>query len=199
MFRALLAVLMLLSFSLTVTGKPDDKQDAKAKEIRAEIATLRDRIATLEKQLAELNGSGPTVPGKEAEAVIRLTNELRTSEKAPVLKANKTLMKVAQDHADNMAKQDKFGDDDKNGHVLDGKKPKDRIEASDYKFLVFGEISLWNSGQDDPAAAAVATWKSSPRLRAHMVDGEYVELGVGVATGKSGRVYFVQVFGAPMK
>ena len=31
------------------------------------------------------------------------------------------LIVIAQKHARNMARQDKFGDSDKNGHVLDGK------------------------------------------------------------------------------
>ena len=56
-------------------------------------------------------------PQKETpqDAIFRLTNEFRKSEKCEILKKNNILVKMAQDHAENMAKQEKLS------HTLDDK------------------------------------------------------------------------------
>ena len=55
-----------------------------------------------------------------------------SAEWAEPLKPKVQLIVVAQNHARNMARQDKFGDSDQNGHILDGHNFEYRIEASGY-------------------------------------------------------------------
>ncbi|MFL5328644.1 MAG: CAP domain-containing protein [Gemmataceae bacterium] len=132
-----------------------------------------------------------------AQEIVRLTNEFRKAEKLAELKTSDALMKIAQAHADNMARQDKYGDDDKNGHVLDGKDMKDRIEAAGYKFRMIGENVAMSLGHKDPVSVTMKGWKDSPHHRENMLNKEFTEMGAGVAQGKSGRWYFVQEFGKP--
>jgi len=49
----------------------------------------------------------------------------------------------------------------------------------------------------DPSAAMMDDWKRSPGHRRNMLTPNITEIGVGAAQGKSGRWYFVQVFGRP--
>ena len=132
-----------------------------------------------------------------AQAVVRLTNEFRKEEKVAELKTSKKLTEIAQAHADNMATQDKYGDDDKDGHVLDGKNMKDRIEAAGYKYRVIGENVATSQGMKEPVPSAIEGWKKSEGHRANMLNDKFTEMGAGVAKSKSDRWYFVQVFGAP--
>ena len=132
-----------------------------------------------------------------AQLVVRLTNEFRKEEKVAELKTSKKLTEIAQAHADNMAKQDKYGDDDTNGHVLDNKNMKDRVEAAGYKYRAVGENVAMSKGMKEPIPAAVEGWKKSEGHRANMLNDKFTEMGTGVAQGKSGRWYFVQVFGSP--
>jgi len=50
----------------------------------------------------------------------------------------------------------------------------------------------------DPALAMMEDWKRSSGHRRNMLTPDIVEIGVGAAQGKSGRWYFVQVFGRPL-
>ncbi len=129
--------------------------------------------------------------------ILDLTNALRKEEKAGPLKAGPLLTKIAQAHAQNMATQDKYGDDDMNGHILDGKGAKDRVVAAGYKYRRFGENVGYNRGYDDPGLFVFNGWKASPGHLKNMVTPEFTEIGIGAAMSQSGRWYFCQVFGLP--
>jgi uncharacterized protein YkwD len=127
--------------------------------------------------------------------VIRATNVFRGQNTLAPLKPSPQLIALAQTHARNMARQDKFGDSDKNGHILDGRNFEDRIRASGYPFARAAENVGYELNKPEPAAAMMDDWKNSPGHRRNMLTPEINELGVGVAQGRSGRWYFVQVFG----
>jgi uncharacterized protein YkwD len=129
--------------------------------------------------------------------VIQATNAFRDENKLAPLKPTVQLIVVAQNHARNMARQDRFGDSDKNGHVLDGKRFEDRIKVSGYPFTRVAENVGYQLNKKDAAAAMMQDWKQSSGHRRNMLIPEITELGVGAAQGKSGRWYFVQVFGRP--
>lgn len=129
--------------------------------------------------------------------IVRLTNAFRTENDRKPLKTDSVLMRVARDHALNMARQDRYGDDDRNGHVLDGKDVADRVKAAGYAHAALAENVGYRHGYAEPAADMVDGWKKSPGHRKNMLDADLLELGVGAARGKSGRWYFVQVFGRP--
>jgi uncharacterized protein YkwD len=50
----------------------------------------------------------------------------------------------------------------------------------------------------DPAGSMMQGWEASPGHRRNLLLADVTELGVGAAQGKSGRWYFVQVFGRPL-
>src|SRR5688500_3590736 len=64
----------------------------------------------------------------EEKAVLERTNKERAKENLPALKPSPTLFKVARAHSANMAKQEKMD------HVLDGKKPHERVQDAGYRF-----------------------------------------------------------------
>jgi uncharacterized protein YkwD len=129
--------------------------------------------------------------------VTQATNAFRDDNRLRPLKPAVQLTIVAQSHARNMARQDKFGDTDKNGHVLDGKGFEDRIKASGYAFAQVAENVGYQLNKPDPAAAMMEGWQDSPGHRRNILTPQATEIGVGAAQGKSGRWYFVQVFGRP--
>ena len=137
-----------------------------------------------------------TVNGLE-QKIVDATNAFRSQNGLSVLKPKVQLIVVAQNHARNMARQDKFGDTDQNGHVLDGHNFEYRIEKSGYAFDRAAENVGFQRVHGDPAAAMMEDWKHSTGHSRNMLTTEITEIGVGAAQGKSGRWYFVQVFGRP--
>jgi uncharacterized protein YkwD len=129
--------------------------------------------------------------------VIEETNAFRKAQGQPPLKPSVKLLAIAQNHARNMARQDKFGDSDKNGHVLDGRNIDYRIKVGGYVFTQVAENVGYQLNRSDPAAAMIDGWKKSSGHRKNMLLPEITEIGVGAAQGRSGRWYFVQVFGRP--
>jgi uncharacterized protein YkwD len=144
----------------------------------------------------EQGAKSVSVNGYE-QKIIDQTNAFRAENKLPPLKPKVQLLIVAQNHARNMARQDRFGDSDKNGHVLDGKRLEDRIKVSGYPFAEVAENVGYQYNKPDPVAAMMRGWKDSPGHRRNMLIPDISEIGVGAAQGKSGRWYFVQVFGHP--
>jgi uncharacterized protein YkwD len=129
--------------------------------------------------------------------VIEGTNAFRRSKGLAALEADVRLILIAQAHARNMARQDKFGDSDKNGHVLDGNGMEYRMKYGGYQFARVAENVGFENVRSDPAAAMLDGWKLSPGHRRNMLLPDVTEIGVGAAQGKSGRWYFVQLFGRP--
>ena len=142
--------------------------------------------------------SSATINGLE-QKVIDATNAFRVDNGLLPLKAKVQLIVVAQNHARNMARQDRFGDTDDNGHVLDGHNFDYRIKVSGYEFERVAENVGYQLRHKDSAAAMMNDWKHSAGHRRNMLLSDITEIGVGAAQGKSGRWYFVQVFGRPQK
>jgi uncharacterized protein YkwD len=140
--------------------------------------------------------SSISVNGLE-QKILEATNAFRSQNGLGLLKPKVRLIVAAQNHARNMARQDKFGDSDQNGHILDGHNFEYRIEASGYSFERVAENVGFQRVHGDPAAAMMEDWKRSPGHRRNMLTPDITEIGVGAAQGKSRRWYFVQVFGRP--
>jgi uncharacterized protein YkwD len=124
----------------------------------------------------------------EEQGVIDLTNAERKGAEKPLppLKMNPKLMEAARKHAANMAAQEKMD------HVLDGKNPADRATAAGYKWRAVGENVA--AGQKTPKEV-VKAWMDSPPHRENILNDAYNEIGVAVAKGKDGMLYWAQVFG----
>jgi uncharacterized protein YkwD len=132
------------------------------------------------------------VPSSRVAAdVIALTNAERTHHRRVVLRANRRLMRAAQLQADQMARARHMA------HVLPGTRypsTLDRIAAADYRWNSVGENVAF--GQPN-AARVLDSWMHSRGHRANILNANFTEMGAGYAVDRSGRPYYVQVFGRP--
>lgn len=125
-----------------------------------------------------------------AKKILELTNAERKQKDLPPLKPNTLLFKVAQAHSENMAKQGKME------HNLDGKTPLGRLQAAGYKYSRAHE----NIGAGDPEVPLedlMKAWMDSKGHRENILSTTCTEIGLGIATGPDGKVYYTQLFGKP--
>jgi uncharacterized protein YkwD len=126
----------------------------------------------------------------DEQKLLDLTNAERKREKLPPVTPNLLLFKVARTHSANMARQEKMD------HYLDGKKPKQRVTESGYDWhytgenLAFGDVEL---------EEIMKGWMDSAKHRDNILSSKYTEIGLGMARGEDGLVYYTQVFGTPKK
>jgi uncharacterized protein YkwD len=159
------------------------------------------RIASLVVVLsAGVVWSAPSEPAVTLSApeqqMLKLLNEARAREKLPPLRPNAILFKVARAHAANMAKQEKMA------HVLDGKKPAQRVDEAGYDYRLVGENVAFSEG-DAPDTIPVAdiheSWMKSEVHRANILKSGYEEVGLGIVRNAKGQLYYAQVFGTQRK
>lgn len=122
-----------------------------------------------------------------ADQVILLTNQNRVAQGLSPLEQSAQLQKAAQDHANDMAKQNYFSHIGINGSTL-----ASRVSATGYPWSALGENIA--RGQSE-ATTVVTGWMQSPGHRGNILDPSFREMGVGYAQGSSGP-YWVQVFGS---
>jgi uncharacterized protein YkwD len=128
-----------------------------------------------------------------ADEVLLRTNAARRSAGLPALERSVNLMSAAQLQADQMSQTGTMA------HDLPGTAYptlKTRLAAVSYNMRAAGENIA--EGQRD-AAEALDTWMNSAGHRSNILSSDYTELGTGVALGRNGRLYFVQVFGRPAR
>jgi uncharacterized protein YkwD len=123
--------------------------------------------------------------------ILKRTNEARAKEKLPPLKMNPLLTKIANAHSANMAKQEKMA------HVLDGKKPAQRVKEGGYDYADTAENVA--TSEDLDAAEVMEMWVKSETHRDNILGEPFREIGIGLARSAKGDVYYTQVFGTPRK
>jgi len=136
--------------------------------------------------------SAAAAPSKVAADVITLTNAERTQFRRAALRANPRLMRAAQLQADQMARARRMA------HELPGARyPRtlDRIAAADYRWYSVGENVAF--GQPN-AAKVLDSWMHSRGHRTNILNATFTEMGAGYAIDRTGRPYYVQVFGRPL-
>ena len=131
--------------------------------------------------------------------VIEATNGFRKENRLDTLKPTVRLIVIAQNHARNMARQDKFGDTDKNGHVLDGKGLDYRIQVGGYEFGRVAENVGYQLNKTDPADSMMQGWETSPGHRRNMLLADISEIGVGRRPGQVGALVFRPGFWPPCR
>lgn len=126
-----------------------------------------------------------------AREVVYLVNLERAQHQLPPLRVNTKLVLDARLQAQQIAQTGILD------HVILGGEyptPTVRAEAAGYAWNALGEnLAL---GYSD-APSAVAAWMQSPGHRANILAHGYSETGVVLAPDASGRLIFVQTFGAP--
>jgi len=116
--------------------------------------------------------------------VLKYTNEFRRSHKLGALEMNVDINSIAQKHSQDMAAgKIAFGHD---GFSKRTDEIKKRLKycGSFAENVAYGV----STGKD-----AVELWETSDGHRKNML-GAYKYIGIGVATSKTGEIYFTQIF-----
>lgn len=107
-------------------------------------------------------------------ALTAATNDQRTAVHEDTLKLNPELTAAAQAKAEDMAARNYWSH-----QTPDGKEPWSFIAASGYQYQLAGEnLAFGFAGADD----TVTGWMNSAEHRANILNGDYTEVGFGVAT-----------------
>jgi uncharacterized protein YkwD len=117
-------------------------------------------------------------------------NSERSAHTLPPLRANLTLEKVAQRHADDMRARGYYGHASPEGTmVLARAKWAGYVAASVGENIAKGQVSVED---------VMEGWMNSPKHRENILNPFFSEVGFGLAIGKEAdQVLWVQVFGEP--
>jgi uncharacterized protein YkwD len=131
-----------------------------------------------------------------APGIVEGTNAFRKEQGRGDVTIDESLTKAAQDFAEYMAAQNKFG------HTADGRQPDDRATAAGYKICLISENIAYRFDsegfeKDQLAKSFVQGWIDSPGHRKNMLEPNAVHIGIGVAWSDEGIAYGVQMFGRP--
>lgn len=125
--------------------------------------------------------------------VVALTNEQRASGQLSSLASNELLAEAAHNAAEDMAEKGYFA------HVSpDGTSPWYWLKAVGYRYQYAGQNLAVNYNDSSELLQA---WMDSPTHRENILDADYTEIGVGMATGTyNGKeaVFVVQFFASPL-
>lgn len=142
--------------------------------------------APLETAPAPASASSDAAFGTFEQQVFDLTNQQRAQSGLAPLSLNLTLNDVAEKHSQDMATNNYFSHQGR-----DGSQPWDRIRAGGYNYSKAAENIAF--GQPSPQDVVTA-WMNSPGHRQNILDPNLKEIGVGYYNG-----YWTQDFGTAMK
>jgi uncharacterized protein YkwD len=124
--------------------------------------------------------------------IIKKTNDNRAVVSEKALVVSPLLERSAQMKAEDMAKRSYFA------HVSpEGKTPWYWFDAGGYRFTHAGENLAVRFSDSE---AIVRAWMQSEGHRTNMLNGDFTEIGIGIAKGTykgKDAVYVVQFFGTP--
>jgi hypothetical protein len=137
---------------------------------------------------------GPAAPAVSSAitsySVIGITNQSRAQENILPLRENPLLSKAAQAKAEDMLANGYFAH-----NSPQGKTPWDFINLAGYSYITAGENLAVNFTEAESIGDA---WMNSPSHRANILNKNYEEIGVGIATGEykgQSATFVVQMFG----
>lgn len=123
----------------------------------------------------------------QEQQVIDLVNKERATAGCGVLAADARLMTAARLHSQDQAAHNTMSHEGSDGSTFD-----QRIRRAGYSGSTMGE----NVAYGYPTPAAVMDgWMNSPGHRANILNCAFKDIGVGVAKGSDGRLYWTQDFG----
>lgn len=173
-------------------GIPVDEKSPPAKPSRFRIGLMANWSFAIRWERVESDSeSKPKDDAQltpEESKIIELTNAERKKLKLAELKPDPVLMKLARSHSATMARLDQIG------HELEGQSFSKRMDQANYHALRAGENI--GAGQRNPAEA-VDDWMQSPGHKANIIQADYSRIGIGMATSKSGKTYWTQIFAKP--
>jgi hypothetical protein len=118
----------------------------------------------------------PDLEFEQSEEIISLTNQIRQEKQLPILVENSKLTQAALLKAEDMLANQYFA------HVGPDKKSlKSWLDAVGYTFTAAGENLAMGFASPE---AVIQAWKNSKTHYANIIDPDYREIGVGIASGK---------------
>ena len=140
-------------------------------------------------QCAPAPAPAPLAAPSAVQQVVDLTNARRAEHGLGALAVDGLLNNAAQGHSNDQAAADKMS------HTgTDGSNPGDRIARAGYGFSAWGENVA--AGYPD-AASAMNGWMNSPGHRANILNGNFTQIGVGLASAADGTTYWTMTLGRP--
>jgi uncharacterized protein YkwD len=130
---------------------------------------------------------------KQERRLLELVNKERVKADLPELRPHPLLFKAARGHSANMAKQRKME------HILDGKRPSQRVEATGYDWDKVTENLITADQTDVPLEKIVKGWMDSQIHRDNILMKDVTETGLGIATNAKGEIYYTQIFARQRK
>ena len=128
--------------------------------------------------------------GRVRAAMLAQVNAGRKKAGVPPLRPNERLDQAAQRHAQDMLARHYFAHESPEGHTV-----RERARDAGYDWRAIGEnIAEGQLSVDE----VMSTWMHSPPHRKNILAPNYMELGVGLALGRSGnewKVEWVQTYG----
>ena len=125
------------------------------------------------------------------QAVARHVNEVRRAHDRLPLEVDRTLSRVAREHACALARQGTLSHDGPSRQSVG-----DRVKAAGKPFRMVGENLAWNQNAQDPVSSAMSGWLRSPGHRENILRPGFSETGIGICR-RGPAYYFVQVFLRP--
>jgi uncharacterized protein YkwD len=130
---------------------------------------------------------------KNERKLFDLVNKERAKADLPALHPHPLLFKAARDHSANMAKQRKME------HILDGKRPSQRVEDAGYDWGKVTENLITSDQSDVSLERIVKEWMDSKIHRDNILMKDVTETGLGIAKNPKDEIYFTQIFARPRK
>lgn len=117
-----------------------------------------------------------------ATVTLCVMNAVRADEGLPALRANALLERASVAHSEDMVRRRYFAHETPDGAGLVDRLQAARYIAGKQDWLV-GENLAWGSGGYASPRAIVQAWMSSPGHRRNLLSADYLEVGVGLASG----------------
>ena len=128
-------------------------------------------------------------PAGPLQQVVDITNAHRSQHGLPGLSVNGLLANAAQAHSADQAAANNMS------HTgTDGSNPGDRIARAGYRFSAWGENVAAGYGD---AASVMNGWMNSAGHRANILNGNFTEIGIGLAYAANGTPYWTMALGRP--
>jgi uncharacterized protein YkwD len=126
--------------------------------------------------------------GPEIEILERV-NEVRAERHLGGLQNDPDLARVAQAHADDMAKQGYLDHIDKSG-----RNPLERVQAAGISGFRLLAENIGSTNENPRVAVLIKSWLASPIHRENVLNPAFNSSGIGVATRPDGTTIAVQLF-----
>jgi uncharacterized protein YkwD len=130
---------------------------------------------------------------KDERRLLELVNKERAKADLSALRPHPLLFKAARGHSANMARQRKME------HVLDGKRPSQRVEATGYDWGKVTENLITADQSDAPLERIVKEWMKSKIHRENILMKDVTETGLGIAKNPKDEIYYTQIFARQRK